>query len=253
VFAQIIVRIVRCGLPAVKEIALSGVRRSDRVSYGVGTRAFAACDEWVFDAGWLMDGTDDAMAFPRKNGRNSGDGIGPVKERTLMMKRNVEIKAAVTDLAAIEEKAAKLADEGPVVLEQEDVFFHCPRGRLKLRRFATRAELIAYERPDALGPKPSRYVVHRTDDPDGLQNALSLAMGIRGVVRKRRTLYVIGQTRVHLDHVQSLGDFVELEVVLAEDQDVGAGFATVHRLMASLGISDDQLVEKAYIDLLLER
>lgn len=168
------------------------------------------------------------------------------------MKRNVEIKAAVADLAAVEEKAAKLADRGPTILEQEDVFFHCSRGRLKLRRFADRAELIAYERPDAAGPKQSRYVVYATADPDGLQNALSLAPGVRGVVRKRRTLYLIGPTRVHLDRVEGLGDFVELEVVLSEGQEVGEGLAIARRLMAELGISESQLVDKAYIDLLLD-
>lgn len=168
------------------------------------------------------------------------------------MKRNVEIKAATANLAAIDEKVATLADEGPTVLEQQDVFFHCPCGRLKLRRLPGRAELIAYERPDAAGPKESRYVVHCTDDPDGLQNALSLALGIRGVVRKHRTLYLVGPTRVHLDRVEGLGDFVELEVVLAEGLDVDDGFVTARRLMAELGISEDQLVEKAYIDLLLE-
>jgi len=166
------------------------------------------------------------------------------------MKRNVEIKAAVTDLAGIEEKAARLADQGPTVLEQEDVFFHCSRGRLKLRRLPGRAELIAYERPDAAGPKESRYVVYPTDDPDGLQNALSLAPGVRGVVRKRRTLYLIGPTRVHLDRVEGLGDFVELEVVLSEGQDVAEGLTIARRLMAELGISEGQLVDKAYIDLL---
>lgn len=166
------------------------------------------------------------------------------------MKRNVEIKAAATDLAPIEQKAAKLADQGPTILEQEDVFFRCPHGRLKLRRLSDRAELIAYERPDAAGPKQSRYVVYRTDDPDGLQNALTLALGVRGVVRKRRTLYLIGATRVHLDRVEGLGDFVELEVLLAEGQDPGEGFAAAQHLMAELGISKGQLVEGAYIDLL---
>lgn len=167
------------------------------------------------------------------------------------MKRNIEIKAAVTDLAAIQVKVASLADGQPVVLEQEDVFFHSPRGRLKLRRLAGgRAELIAYERPDAAGPKESRYVVYPTCDADGLQNALSMALGVRGVVRKHRTLYLIGPTRVHLDRVEGLGDFVELEVVLSEKQDVGDGTVVARRLMAELGVPESQLIEKAYIDLL---
>lgn len=170
------------------------------------------------------------------------------------MKRNVEIKAAVTSLDGIEKIAAGLADEGPIVLEQEDTFFHCSRGRLKLRRFAGvgRGELIAYERTDDAGPKESRYIVHRTEDSDGLANALSIALGVRGVVRKRRTLYLIASTRVHLDRVEGLGDFVELEVILSDEQSLDDGVATARRLMAELGILEDQLIENAYIDLLTD-
>ena len=47
-----------------------------------------------------------------------------------------------------------------------------------------------------------------------MQAALAMALGVKGVVRKRRMLYMIGQTRVHLDHVEGLGDFMELEVQL---------------------------------------
>lgn len=168
------------------------------------------------------------------------------------MNRNVEIKAEVIDLAAVEERVARLAGEGPIVLEQEDVFFHCPRGRLKLRRLAGtgQGELIAYDRPDAAGPKESRYLVHRTDDPDGLCDVLTEALGFRGIVRKRRILYRIGQTRVHLDQVEGLGAFVELEVVLSEKQDIREGGTIAHDLMQRLGVSEDRLLRTAYVDMI---
>ncbi len=168
------------------------------------------------------------------------------------MNRNVEIKAKVADLDVIRQRVQKLADEGPVVLEQEDTFFACPNGRLKLRRFAhaAEAELIYYERPDSAQPKESRYVVHRTSDPDGLGQALKAALGVRGEVRKRRTLCLVGRTRVHLDEVEGLGDFVELEVVLRPHESVSDGVALAHELMARLGIAQDQLVTGAYTDLL---
>ncbi|MEN6423776.1 MAG: class IV adenylate cyclase [Phycisphaerales bacterium] len=168
------------------------------------------------------------------------------------MNRNVEIKAKAVDLAATEEKVKRLADEGPVLLEQEDVFFQSPHGRLKLRRFAGagRGELIAYDRPDASGPKESRYVVHQTGDPDGLCDVLTEALGLRGIVRKRRTFYRIGQTRVHLDRVEGLGEFVELEVVLGEKQDAREGTAIARELMRQLGISEDRLLKTAYIDII---
>ena len=41
---------------------------------------------------------------------------------------------------------------------------------------------------------------------------LSLALDVRGVVKKTRYLYMVGQTRVHVDQVDNLGDFMELEV-----------------------------------------
>jgi len=171
------------------------------------------------------------------------------------MNRNVEIKVKVADLAAVRRIAEQLADTGPVVLEQEDTFFHCSTGRLKLRCFrdSAQAELIFYRRGDAAGPKESRYIIHRTSDPQGLLAVLSAALEVRAVVRKRRTLYLVGPARVHLDEVERLGQFVELEVVLQPAQDVSEGVAIAHDLMARLGIASNQLIDKAYVDLLTER
>ncbi len=140
-------------------------------------------------------------------------------------------------------------------LEQEDTFFVCPRGRLKLRRFGgcTEAELIYYERPESSGPKESRYVVHPTADAEGLREVLAAALDVRGIVRKRRAVYLIGQTRVHLDRVEGLGEFVELEVVLRPEQNASDGVTVAHELMAKLGIPPNQLIDRAYIDLLQDR
>ncbi len=168
------------------------------------------------------------------------------------MKRNVEIKAKVADLGAVRRVVEGLADSGPMEIEQEDTFFVCPRGRLKLRRLdgCVEAELIYYERPEGSGPKESRYVVHPTADPEGLREVLSAALDIRGVVRKRRRVYLVGQTRVHLDQVEGLGEFVELEVVLESQQNLSDGAAVARQLMEKLGISQSQLIDGAYIDLL---
>jgi adenylate cyclase len=168
------------------------------------------------------------------------------------MNRNVEIKAKVESLDAIESRARGLADQGPIVLTQEDTFFQCPVGRLKLRKFSdnTDAELIYYERPDGTDPRESRYVIHRTTDPTGLRAVLSAGLGVRGVVRKRRTLYLIGATRVHLDRVERLGAFVELEVVLQSQQDTADGTVIARDLMDKLGIPESGLISKAYVDLL---
>jgi len=166
------------------------------------------------------------------------------------MARNIEIKARIESVEAVEPKAAALADQGPIEIQQDDTFFACPRGRLKLRAFsATEGQLIFYRRTDKAGPKESFYVIAPTASPDTLREALSLAYGQAGRVRKHRTLYIVGRTRVHLDRVEELGHFLELEVVLADGEPHEAGVAEAHDLMAALGISPGQLIEGAYVDL----
>jgi predicted adenylyl cyclase CyaB len=83
-----------------------------------------------------------------------------------------------------------------------------------------------------------------------LREALSLAYGQAGRVQKHRTLYLAGRTRVHLDRVVGLGHFVELEVVLEDDEPSDVGVREAHELMARLGIEPSQLIEGAYVDLL---
>ena len=138
--------------------------------------------------------------------------------------RNVEIKARIASVEAMAPRVAALADRGPVEIEQDDTFFVCERGRLKLRALsATEGQLIFYRRSNQAGPKESRFVISPTASPDTLRDALTLAYGIAGRVRKHRTLYLVGRTRVHLDRVESLGHFLEREVVLAAGASPDAG------------------------------
>jgi predicted adenylyl cyclase CyaB len=167
------------------------------------------------------------------------------------MARNVEIKARIERIEEIAARAAALADQGPVEILQDDTFFTCERGRLKLRALSPgEGQLIFYRRPDHAGPKESFFVIAPTSSPDALREALSLAYGQAGRVRKHRTLYLLGRTRVHLDRVESLGHFLELEVVLADGEPAEAGVEEAQRLMTALGIAPAQLVEGAYVDLL---
>jgi len=168
-----------------------------------------------------------------------------------MARNNIEIKARIEGIEAFLSKVEALADEGPIQILQDDWFFDCKSGRLKLRVFSsTNGELIFYRRPDQLGPKESFYVISPTGSPDSLRETLSLAYGAIGRVRKHRTLFMIGRTRVHLDRVDRLGQFLELEVVLEKHETAAAGIAVAQKIMADLGIEPSQLVEGAYIDLL---
>lgn len=170
------------------------------------------------------------------------------------MARNVEIKARVDNVAAIVTKVTALADRGPVEITQDDTFFSCPNGRLKLRTLSTtQGELIFYRRRDSAGPKESFYLIFSTTAPDTLGEILSLAYGQVGRVRKHRTLFLVGRTRIHIDQVENLGAYIELEVVLTDDEATESGEAIAHDLMAELAISPSQLCEGAYIDLIAQK
>ena len=167
------------------------------------------------------------------------------------MPSNIEVKAYARNFAEIQVRAEHLSNTPVEVIPQEDTFFNVQRGRLKLRILSgERGQLIYYKRPDQEGPKRSDYHISYTSDPANLKRVLELAYGIRGVVRKTRYLYLGGQTRIHLDDVEGLGQFMELEVVMQEGQSDIEGQAIAEDPMASLGVERTDLLEGAYMDLL---
>ena len=167
------------------------------------------------------------------------------------MARNIEIKARIPSVQALVPGAVVLATEGPIDILQDDTFFHCANGRLRLRAcWPTCAELIFTRRPDQLGPKESFSLRSPTTEPDTLRESLTLAYGQSGRVRKHRTLFLAGRTRIHLDRVEGLGDFLELEVVLQDGEASEVGVREAHEMMAALGVETAQLIEGAYVDLL---
>lgn len=167
------------------------------------------------------------------------------------MARNVEIKVQVCDLDAIRSRARSLASNPGEILQQTDTFFAVPRGRLKVREFSDgTGELIAYQRPDERDPKESVYTRYPCRNARALSEALGKALPVRGTVLKRREVFLVGRTRIHLDQVQNLGVFVELEVVLSEGEPAEHGTRVAMELLHELEIPDTGWLAQAYIDLL---
>jgi predicted adenylyl cyclase CyaB len=164
---------------------------------------------------------------------------------------NIEIKAKIKDFDQLREQVEQLSNTPVQAIPQQDTFFQTPKGRLKLRVLTPdHGQLIYYERQDMSGPKVSNYFIYPTTDPKSLEAVLAAALGVRGVVRKQRWLYIVGNTRIHLDKVEGLGTFLEFEVMLREDQTPAEGETIASELMRKLGIEEADLVEGAYIDLL---
>jgi predicted adenylyl cyclase CyaB len=169
----------------------------------------------------------------------------------ISMPVNIEIKARVHDFYALRQRAEQLSDAPCQVISQEDTFFNCPHGRIKLRELGPQhGQLVYYLRQDSAGPKHSDYKIFETDNPAELKTIMAQAYGVRGVISKVRYLYMVGQTRIHLDDVLGLGKFMELEVVLRSDQTDEQGQAIAEDLMRKLGIREADLIEAAYMDLM---
>jgi len=167
------------------------------------------------------------------------------------MARNVEIKTRIASVDALLPRAHVLADGDAQRIDQDDTFFRVPHGRLKLREFADgSAELIHYRRPDTEGARLSDYVRAPVPQPAALREALQRALGTIGRVRKQRLLLLAGATRIHLDRVAGLGEFLELEVVLRDGQSEHDGVSIAERLMRELGLASTPRIAGAYLDLL---
>jgi len=167
------------------------------------------------------------------------------------MARNIEIKAQVSDLDAVRASARSLALNPAEILQQTDTFFAVSRGRLKVREFSDgTGELISYERPDDRDPKESVYQRYASRNARALLETLGKALPVRGIVVKRREVFLVGRTRIHLDQVQGLGAFVELEVVLSDGESAEDGKDVARDLCRKLDVPETGLLAQAYIDLL---
>ncbi len=169
------------------------------------------------------------------------------------MARNVEVKARIEaeQFDSLRQRAREIATDGPIELVQTDTFFFSKTGRLKLREFPDgTGELIFYERPDRTGPKSSEYVLADCTEPANVKAALESSNGILGVVKKHREVFLVDKTRIHLDQVNDLGTFLELEVVLGETDTAEQGEEVSREILGQLNVSASQLVSGAYFDLL---
>ena len=145
-----------------------------------------------------------------------------------------------------------LGAEDRGTLRQRDTFFQVAHGRLKLReQDPGGAELIQYDRANTACARRSRYRLVRVDDPETLRAALAEALGTLVVVEKERRLFVTGNVRIHLDRVEGLGTFVELEAVVTSGARAEDEAPRVAELRRALHLGDDRVVGVAYADLLL--
>jgi adenylate cyclase class 2 len=166
---------------------------------------------------------------------------------------NVEIKARCPDPERVRQMLAGMGAECRGLDHQVDTYFRCPAGRLKLREGNIENALIHYLRRDEAGPKESHVTLCPTAPGSGLAALLESALGVLVVVRKQRGIYFVGNVKIHVDEVDGLGAFLEIEAI---DRDGTLGRAHLQaqcdELMRRLGVRADELVACSYSDLLLD-
>ncbi len=165
---------------------------------------------------------------------------------------NFEIKARCADpervRAVLREQQARFVGTD----HQVDTYFRVPEGRLKLREGTIENALIYYQRPNAAGPKPSDVVLYAVERGAELRTLLTAALGVLVTVDKQREIYYVGNVKFHIDQVQGLGQFVEIEAAGDERTDRDALLRQCREYMQAFGIREAELVAKSYSDLLME-
>lgn len=167
------------------------------------------------------------------------------------MPRNLELKAHIDSVKTMENIACSLGARSAGVLRQTDTYFAVQNGRLKLREFGKgHAELIFYRRPNKKGGRVSEYSVIPLKSSDAMKRLLGRLYHVAEVVRKKRTLYLYKNARIHLDKVERLGEFIEFEVI------VSRGMKQARELFEFLkgefGIGD-RTIAGSYSDLMKRR
>lgn len=165
--------------------------------------------------------------------------------------RNIELKARDADPARSLAVCRRIEATAGGLLEQRDTYFEVQYGRLKLREHASGpAQLIFYRRTDVGTARSSDYRITEVGDAAEARQLLDEALGTLAVVRKRRRLFLWRGVRIHLDDVEALGRFVELEGVVAEGRTDAEMRARVEQLSRQLEIDVASLVSGSYLDLM---
>ena len=165
---------------------------------------------------------------------------------------NIEIKARTDRHDDIRKF---LLENGAVFIgldSQMDTYFNTNNGRLKLRQGEIENNLIYYNRQNIPGAKQSDFDLVAIENGEKVKSILTQAMGVKIIVTKKREIYFIDNVKFHLDHLEGIGEFVEIE---ASNKSIDI---TPEKLreqcnfyLRKFGIREEDLVPYSYSDILM--
>jgi len=174
---------------------------------------------------------------------------------------NVEYKCELREPGVARAKLAAMGGDNIATLRQTDTYFNTVSGRLK-RRVSTAltgsgeetggdaepTEWIHYDRPDKLEFKISRFTIYTPEEAAERFGVTPLP--VRIVVEKQREVWMVGQVRVHLDEVDTLGCFLEFEALITKTQNVARAHERLRELRAALAPCLGEPVSGSYADMI---
>lgn len=167
--------------------------------------------------------------------------------------KNIELKVKTDNFNQIKKLLHKIKAKFKGNLTQKDTYYNCEEGRLKTREINHETfQLIYYERPNFTKSKISNYKIKEIDQKElkEQKTCLTKTKGIKTIVNKRRELWIYKNTRIHLDKVKGLGEYLELETIIKNHKDLQQ-LETEHRQIINLlGLNSYSKIDKSYSDLL---
>jgi len=162
-----------------------------------------------------------------------------------------EFKAKVNDLQHYESKLLSL---DPILIgneNQTDTYFKVKKGRLKLRETSKERTLINYFRENTNATKKSEVLVSKLENHKELKEILILQFGVKVIVKKERKIYEIENVRFHIDNVEKLGYFMEVEVLNPnKEHSIRKLTNLCNKYFDYFELTKEQIISNSYSDLL---
>lgn len=167
------------------------------------------------------------------------------------MPANIELKIKVSSFTGVKKKLKELRIKPVKILNQKDIYYEASKNLLKLRIENEKSELIKYSRNESQRERISNYKILQLEKVNNPEKFFSTLFNYEAVVEKQRTLYMYKNTRIHLDKVQNLGKFIELESVVVSGKK--KAISEFNEVILKLGINLKNQIRKSYRDLIKEK
>jgi predicted adenylyl cyclase CyaB len=166
------------------------------------------------------------------------------------MPRNLEVKLKIDNLSRIREISLALGAEKHALLKQKDIYYNTDKGLLKLRIMPEFSEFIFYNRNEREGERWSDYNLLKISNQEKPEEFFNLIFDTVAIVEKEREVLLYDNTRIHLDKVKNLGEFLELETVVTSTLDDAK--TRFNFLVDKLNLDLNNQIKKSYKNLVME-